>query len=237
MFETSQEVLILLLVGLGAALSIIVILILRKQRQIKGLQEGDAAPEAPQEKEKPPEEKAMTPEEKAKPPEQDAKPPEEKEKSPEEKAQSPEEKAKAPEKETEEEGGLQYAFADEEEGEEEGQTQKPEQAETGPTDIESIKASIVPGSDEQPSGSQESKEPQEEEAIPTVPFGEEDAQTAVDSGVEEGVELDQDGMVAESFQDEKGTETPADEDAQPSGELPVEEKPPAAEPVAEREVQ
>ncbi len=220
MFETSQEVLILLLVGLGAALTIIVVLILRKQRQIKSLQEVDAVPAEHPEENKPPEEGAKPPEESAK---------------------TPEEAAKAPEEAADGEGGLQYAFADEGEGSEDEQAPRPEQADTGPTDIESIKASIVPGAAKPPPGIPGTEKPEADEKQ-KLPFGEEDAQPAVESGVEEGVELDQAGAMMEPFPAEKAEEAPSEEDAQPSGELPVEEKPPeevkppASEPEPEEEI-
>ncbi|MBN2330215.1 MAG: hypothetical protein JXC85_00190 [Candidatus Aenigmarchaeota archaeon] len=225
MFEISQDVLILLLVALGAALALIVILILRKQRQIKRLHEEEAGPGG-----------------------------------------------------AGGEGGsggvLRYAFEDEEKGEEQVKQKgeekdkqkgkgkvkgkekekegKPDQAETGPTDLESIKASIMPGASKRdahkPAGKgKEAGEPAEEavmpekpeheEERPPAPFGEEEIQPVEDAGVEEGVDLDHAGDMMKAFPAVKAAGTPPDEARRPAKKAQAKGKRAAEEPGPQDEIE
>jgi len=191
MFTLSKEILVGLLVFLGLSLLVIIVLIFKKQRQLKNLQSGEVG-----------EQPAPAPEQAKEPPE----------------AVKP---AKAP-------------------------AEKPALPETGPTDAESIKASIMVAekkpeagpvpkepAKEMPEGEKEPEpkpakppekkpEPKKEEAKPPVPVKEASI-VEEEPAVEEGLEVEEASKLIKPFPTKPPVQKPSPKP--PRAEKPAEEKP------------
>jgi hypothetical protein len=172
MFPLSREVLIGLLVGLGGVLLFILVLIFRKQRELKSIRSEDASPHAarpaPEDKDK---ERMKEEGKKAKEDEKRRKE-EEKTKREEEKARMKEEKRK--QKEAEKLRKQEEKAKREEEKKGPAEEAEPPVHETGPTDVRSIKSRILSsfhGHSSKPPGEPKvgsSKEEPEPPAEPSV---------------------------------------------------------------------